>query len=73
LIAALLVVQGIVFAIASFGIALHWACLIVAAVFALAAGLLYAKGRGDAEQELTPTRTLNQIKRDISTAKEQLT
>jgi hypothetical protein len=73
LIAALLAVQGIVFAIASFGIALHWACLIVAAVFAVAAALLYAKGRADAEQELTPTRTLNQIKRDISTAKEQLT
>jgi prepilin signal peptidase PulO-like enzyme (type II secretory pathway) len=73
LIAVLLVAQGIVFGIASFGIALHWSCLIVAAVFAAAAALLYAKGRTEAELELTPTRTLNQIKRDISTAKEQLT
>ena len=31
LIAALLVIQGIVFAIASFGLALHWSCLLVAA------------------------------------------
>ena len=37
LIAALLVIEGIVFGIATFGIALHWSCLIVAAVLAAAA------------------------------------
>jgi len=73
LIAGLLVVQAIVFVIASTGIALHWSCLIVAAVLAAAAGLFYAKARADGEEVLTPTRTLQQIKRDISTAKEQLT
>jgi hypothetical protein len=73
LIAGLLVVQAAVFAIASYGIALHWSCLIVAGVVAAMAVISYLKGRSDAQEELAPTRTINQIKRDISTAKEQLT
>jgi putative superfamily III holin-X len=73
LIAALLVIEGIVFGIATFGIALHWSCLIVAAVLAAAAATAYAKGSADAREELTPTRTIRQVKRDIATAKEQLT
>jgi hypothetical protein len=72
LITLLLLVEAAVFAIASFGIALHWSCLIVAAGIALLAGVAFLKGRSDAQEELTPTRTINQIKRDISTAKEQL-
>jgi putative superfamily III holin-X len=62
-----------VFGIATLGIALHWSCLIVAAVLALAAGGFYAKGAADAREELTPTRTIHQVKQDIATAKEQLT
>ena len=73
LIAALLVTEGIVFGIATFGIALHWSCLIVAAVLAAAAAAAYAKGSADAREELTPTRTIRQVKQDIATAKEQLT
>jgi hypothetical protein len=73
LIAILLVIEGIVFGIATFGIPLHWACLIVAAVLAVAAALAYAKGQANAREELTPTRTIHQVKRDIATAKEQLT
>jgi hypothetical protein len=73
LIAGLLVVQAAVFAIASYGIALHWACLIVAGVALGFAGIAYLKGRSDAQEELAPTRTIHQIKRDIATAKEQLT
>ena len=73
LIAGLLVVQAAVFAIASYGIALHWACLIVAGVALAIATLAYFKGRSDAQEELAPTRTIHQIKRDIATAKEQLT
>jgi len=73
MIAVLLVVQAIVFGIASTGIAMHWSCLIVAIAIGAVAGLAYAKGRADAQEELTPTRTIHQIKRDISTAKEQLT
>jgi hypothetical protein len=73
LIAVLLVIQALVFFIASFGIAMHWACLIVAGIALGFAGAAYLKGRSDAQEELAPTRTIHQIKRDIATAKEQLT
>jgi Flp pilus assembly protein TadB len=73
LIAGLLVVQAAVFAIAAYGIALHWSCLIVAGVLLAVAALCFFKGRADAREELTPSRTIHQIKTDISTAKEQLT
>ena len=74
LIAALLLVQALVFGIASFfGIALHWSCLIVAALFAGAAGAAFLGGRAQVQEELTPSRTINQIKQDIATTKEQLT
>ena len=72
-IAFLFVVEGIVFGIASFGIALHWSCLMVAAVLAAAAAAAYLKGASDAHQELTPSRSISQVKRDIAAAKEQLT
>jgi hypothetical protein len=71
--AVLLILQAAVFGIASFGIAMHWSCLIVAAVLAVAAGAAYAKGRSDAREELTPTRTIQNVQQDIATAKEQLT
>lgn len=73
LIAAFLVVQAAVFAIASFGIALHWSCLIVAAVLAVAAAVSYQMARADANESMAPTRTLRQVKQDIATAKEHLT
>ena len=71
--AALLILQAAVFGIASFGIAMHWSCLIVAAVLAVAAGAAFAKGRSDAREEITPTRTIQNVQQDIATAKEQLT
>jgi hypothetical protein len=74
LIAVIILIQAIIFGIASYGIAMHWACLIVAAVLAVVAALSFLKGRADAqEQQLMPDRTIHQIKRDISTVKEQLT
>jgi hypothetical protein len=72
LVAALLVVQAAVFGIASYGIALHWASLIVAGAVAVLAAAFFLKGRSDAKEELAPTRTINQVKRDIATAKEHL-
>ncbi len=71
--AAFIVLQAIIFAITSFGIAMHWACLIVAAAVAALAAIAFVKGRADAQEAITPHRTVHQIKRDISTAKEQLT
>jgi uncharacterized membrane protein YqjE len=71
IIALLTVVQAVVFGIASFGIALHWSCLIVAAVCLLGAAIAYWRARSDLQEDLTPTRTINQIKQDIAAAKEQ--
>ena len=73
LVAALLLVEAAVFAIASFGIALHWACLIVASLFTAAASAAFFQGRAQAQDELLPTRSARQISQDIRTAKEQLT
>lgn len=70
--ATLVVIEAIVFAIASYGIALHWSCLIVGAVLAALGAATYAKGAAEAQAELTPTRTLHQVQRDIATAKEHL-
>jgi hypothetical protein len=73
LVALLLLTEAAVFAIASFGLALYWACLLVAAIVAAAAAAVFYHGRSLAEQELLPTRSVRQIKRDIEIAKEQLT
>jgi len=60
-------------AIASFGISLYWACLLVAVVLAVAGLASFYHGRALAEHELTPRRALRQVAQDIKTAKEQLT
>jgi Putative Actinobacterial Holin-X, holin superfamily III len=73
LLTAVLIVEASVFAIASYGIPLHWACLLVAVVLGAAGLALFYHGRSLAEQELTPKRALRQVAQDIKTAKEQLT
>jgi hypothetical protein len=73
MVAVLLLVEAAVFAIGSFGIALHWSCLIVAAVLVAGAAAAFFQGRAAAQDELLPTRTAKQISQDIKTAKEQLT
>ena len=72
-VAMLLLVEAAVFGIASFGIALHWACLIVAGVLLLIAAAAFFHGRAVAGGELMPNRTAKQISQDIKTAREQLT
>jgi hypothetical protein len=73
LIAALLIVEAAVFAIADYGLALHWACLLVAVILAAAGGAVFYHGRSLADEELRLTRSARQVTRDIQTAKEQLT
>ena len=73
MVAAFLLVEAAVFAIASFGIALHWSCLLVAAVLAAGATAASFQGQAAAQDELLPTRTAKQISQDIKIAKEQLT
>ena len=68
----LLIVQAIVLGLsAATGIALHWSCLIVAAVLVAAAGAAFAKGKADVPHKFTPDRAINQVKQDIAVAKEQ--
>lgn len=73
LIAGLLVVEAAVFAIASFGLALHWACLVVAGVLAAGALAAFYYGRSVEDDDLLPKRSARQISQDIRTTKEQLT
>jgi hypothetical protein len=73
LVAAFLVLQAIVFGIASLGLPLHWAFLVVAAAVAGVAAVAYLKGRSDAQREVLPTRSIHQVEQDISVAKEHLT
>jgi hypothetical protein len=73
LIALLLVVEAAVFALASLGLELHWACFLVAAVLAAAGAAAFWHGRSVTETQLLPTRTVRQVTQDIKTAKEQLT
>ena len=65
-IAGFLVMQAIVFGIASLGVALHWSCLIVAAALGVVAAASAAYGRAKSRISLVPTRTLEQIDKDIS-------
>jgi len=69
----LVLIEALVFGIASFGIALHWSCLIVAAILLVAGAVAFFKARADAAEEMTPTRTVYQVQQDIAIAKEQLT
>src|SRR5512139_2686148 len=72
--AGLRIVQALVFGLAAAtGLALHWSCLIVAALLGVVAGVAYGRGKADAEEELTPNRTIHQIKEDLATAKEHFT
>jgi len=72
LLVVLVLVEAAIFGIASHGVALHWSCLIVAGALAVLGGAAFAKGRADAQVELTPTHSLHQIQRDVAAAKEQL-
>jgi hypothetical protein len=59
--------------ITTFAVSLHIAFLIVAAGIASLAALAYFAGRSAIQAELTPSRTISQLKQDINTTKEQLT
>jgi hypothetical protein len=84
--AAWLVVAGVLglLALASFlgalvawittlAVSLHAAFLIVAAGVALLAAFAYFAARSAIQADLTPSRTISQLKQDIETTKEQLT
>ena len=68
-----LVLGGLVSWITTFDLSLHLAFLMVGAGVGLLATLAYLAGRKEAQTELTPSRTIGQVKQDIETTKEQLT
>jgi VIT1/CCC1 family predicted Fe2+/Mn2+ transporter len=70
--AVALILGALVAWITTFNVSLHVSFLIVAAGVALVAVLAYFAGRSEAQAELTPTRTIRQVKQDIETTKEQL-
>jgi len=72
LFAALTAIEAAIFAIASYGLALHWSCLIVAGILSLGALGAYAIGSADARAGITPTRTMRQLRQDGAMAKEKL-
>ena len=59
--------------ITTFAISLHTAFLIVAAGVALLAAFAYLAARSAIQADFAPSRTINQVKRDIQTTKEHLT
>jgi len=59
--------------ITTFDVSLHVAFLVVAAGVASLAAFAYLAGRNEIQAELTPSRTISQLKQDIETTKEQLT
>jgi uncharacterized membrane protein YqjE len=72
LIALLALVEGVILYIATLGVALHWASMIVAGGLAVIAALFFLRGRADARETVLPTHTAQQIQKDIATAKEHL-
>ena len=73
LVVAILLAQAVVLWIAAtFAITVHSSCLIVAVCLAAGAALAYYQGRRDAQETLSPSRTIHQIERDIMTTKEQI-
>ena len=69
---AILLIEAAVFGIASAGIAVHWACLMVAAVLAAIGLGLIVYSRQLMRNALVPERSVRQVSKDISVAKEQL-
>ena len=73
LVVVILLAQALVLWIAAaFAIAVYLSCLIVALCLAAGAFLAYYQGLDDAQEELTPSRTIHQIQRDMLMTKEQL-
>jgi putative superfamily III holin-X len=69
---AILVIEATVFGITSAGIAMHWACLMVAAVLAVIGVALIFYSRQLVRNALLPERSVRQVNKDISVVKEQL-
>jgi ABC-type multidrug transport system permease subunit len=72
LIAFLFLLEAIVFGMASLGLALHWAALIVAVLLAAGAAGAFFYGRTMTQGSLKPERTVRQVQSDVSVVREQI-
>ena len=72
-IAALVLLQAIIFGLASLGLGLGWAALSVAVALGALAAIAFFYGRSLAHGSLKPDRALRQINRDMAAVREQLT
>jgi hypothetical protein len=72
LIAVLLLCQAAVFALINAGFTGPASCLIVAAAAILVALIAFLVARSSLTRAPVPSRTMNQVKQDIATAKESL-
>jgi hypothetical protein len=73
LLASASLIGALVAWITTFSVSLHAAFLMVAAGVALLAAFAYFAARSELQAELAPSRTINQVKQDIQTTKEQIT
>ena len=73
LISFFILIEAAIFAIASLGVALHWSCLIVAAVIGAGAAGSFFYGHSTMPDTLVPARSVREVSEDITTVKEQLT
>ena len=73
LITFFILIEAAIFGIASFGLALPWSCLLVAAVLGAGAGASFFYGRSTMPDTMVPTHSVREINEDIRTVKEQLT
>lgn len=72
LLAVGIALEAAIFAIAAYGIALYWSCLIVAGALLVLALICFLIGRSSLSTSLAPKRSLRQVNRDIATAREQM-
>jgi putative superfamily III holin-X len=73
LLAGVLIVEGIVFALAEAGLPLHWSCFLVAAILATVAIFFFYQAKSAMTgADLAPTRSARQFSEAVRTAKEQL-
>jgi uncharacterized membrane protein YqjE len=73
LLAAITLVVGLVFLVASFfDIALHWAAFAVTGALIVIGAIIMAAARSKMSGDTLPTRSMTQVKEDIRAVKEQM-
>jgi uncharacterized membrane protein YozB (DUF420 family) len=70
LLAGVMLLGAIVFFIASFGLAMHWAFLVVAAILAVVSMVLFITARGKIQHGIAPERSVRQFHQTVQSAKE---